>query len=856
MQISQVTPDAGWQARHVRLGRLHQVDAVASRHPPLHARVPSATSSSTGTSSDSSYLSGGARVAVSGFATLASSAALRRDRSVRKAAPQEVESRKRQAKERIGAPSDRSHEGHHLGDPAVDAKVEDIQRLLQGDLEAGSSSHSDEGKGSLGHLASQAFTSIKNASEAVGVAATHAVLGPKKEKEGADRKSQTDDPDSEGGWLRGVMEALKGSSSSSTDKGQSSGSGFWEGIATASGTMASSIKKATMSFFDSDASSGRKGPFWSRKGDKGSKDASSDDDSVGEWVKEAAEAAQEVAEAAEKAQQEVAEKAQEAALKAQEAAMEALESLPGIPGTQDEAETKAEDTVPKAPTKKVDLPPLPTAPGMERANFTVGTKVPLQKGLAKTGGTEGVDRLMALPGGRILQIMCSAGWEVVPQNVEKGLYDIYLPPVKYEVPLGATVTIPPPHFETLVTDMHRASPRGHCERLAGDLILQNGKDILTVELGFPFNKVIAVSAAGWTRAFIGWSDDAVLVECEVEIGMTVPKVPGLTQIMEFFVKSYATQSTREIAASLALGADTSSLLDEVEAEEAAMAAEMRASGSDEVSEGPSSGAAPELSDSAAAKDLDFELDEVEWSVTEVKPSDKQESSDLAEGKSASDAAELQVGFAARSPRTAPDVPGLAQANLLVDVNDVRKSVKAATAGEAGLKRLMSESSLSILDCMTEGGWKVEQVDEAKGFFNLCLPAVTYTVGTAEVSTPAPEFQTIVHRDRPGGLSTDMVLMNGQDMLTIELGFPIYKTFKVSAAGWARAHIGIEEDDLVIETEVHVGLEVPEFFGLTQIMEYFVRTYTEESVLDIAKRLAAGAGKYGSTLQQAEAEEAN
>ncbi|CAE7509285.1 CPK16, partial [Symbiodinium pilosum] len=38
-----------------------------------------------------------------------------------------------------------------------------------------------------------------------------------------------------------------------------------------------------------------------------------------------------------------------------------------------------------------------------------------------------------------------------------------------------------------------------------------------------------------------WKGDEIVATNYVEVGIKLPKVPGLTNIMEFFVKSYGTQ---------------------------------------------------------------------------------------------------------------------------------------------------------------------------------------------------------------------------------------------------------------------------------------------------------------------------
>ena len=59
--------------------------------------------------------------------------------------------------------------------------------------------------------------------------------------------------------------------------------------------------------------------------------------------------------------------------------------------------------------------------------------------------------------------------------------------------------------------------------MEGDLILQNGEDIFTLQLGFPFRTKLSISAAGWTRAKVGWEKDEILSSNYVEVGIQLPK---------------------------------------------------------------------------------------------------------------------------------------------------------------------------------------------------------------------------------------------------------------------------------------------------------------------------------------------
>ncbi|CAK9004607.1 Calcium-dependent protein kinase 16 [Durusdinium trenchii] len=61
------------------------------------------------------------------------------------------------------------------------------------------------------------------------------------------------------------------------------------------------------------------------------------------------------------------------------------------------------------------------------------------------------------------------------------------------------------------------------ERLEGDLVLQNGENIFTLQLGFPFRTKLTISAAGWTRAKVGFEGDEILSSNYVEVGIQLPK---------------------------------------------------------------------------------------------------------------------------------------------------------------------------------------------------------------------------------------------------------------------------------------------------------------------------------------------
>mmetsp|Transcript_69730 Transcript_69730/g.167399 ORF Transcript_69730/g.167399 Transcript_69730/m.167399 type:complete len:578 (-) Transcript_69730:206-1939(-) len=165
----------------------------------------------------------------------------------------------------------------------------------------------------------------------------------------------------------------------------------------------------------------------------------------------------------------------------------------------------------------------------------------------------GVECLMSQPGGEILAAMAGKDWKVEPLDPSRGTYELQLPPVTYNMGVGS-VTIPPPRFIATIEDSTTVTGDEH-ERLVGELVLQNGDRILTVDLGFPLNTNLSLSTEGSAKARIGRIGDSVFLQADVEIGLFLPKVPGLQKLMEMFIKAYANQSTQDCARALAQGAD-------------------------------------------------------------------------------------------------------------------------------------------------------------------------------------------------------------------------------------------------------------------------------------------------------------
>ncbi|CAK9013600.1 Uncharacterized protein SCF082_LOCUS11998 [Durusdinium trenchii] len=207
-------------------------------------------------------------------------------------------------------------------------------------------------------------------------------------------------------------------------------------------------------------------------------------------------------------------------------------------------------TEPASPPKSA---PVPHVPGLDTANLVI--QVSTEPGRAnevmakRTSMT--ASELMAESPETILRMISRPGWRVElpdPETVGGGRspdsdFEIFLNPVKYELPLGV-ITIPAPHFRAHVRETEQTQTEGpYKERLETDLVLQNGDGIVTVSLNFPFSTSFSIGAAGWLRASIGQYEDDVRVRADVEIGLNVPRIPGLGSALECFVKHYIQRST-------------------------------------------------------------------------------------------------------------------------------------------------------------------------------------------------------------------------------------------------------------------------------------------------------------------------
>lgn len=198
-----------------------------------------------------------------------------------------------------------------------------------------------------------------------------------------------------------------------------------------------------------------------------------------------------------------------------------------------------------------NIVPLPDAPGMDKANLVVHVMAERATVTPPTSGAVGTALLLEQSGGDILAMMAQDGWDIAPMDAEGSYFEVLMPAVRFAMP-GAVVRIPRPRLISTVHDTRRSIGGGLFERMQGDLVLQNGEGLLTLEL---FSRKLSVSAAGWTRSSIGREGDGIYIFNEVEVGLRVPKVPGIASLLQLFVKSYARHSTRVATAALAKAAD-------------------------------------------------------------------------------------------------------------------------------------------------------------------------------------------------------------------------------------------------------------------------------------------------------------
>ena len=94
----------------------------------------------------------------------------------------------------------------------------------------------------------------------------------------------------------------------------------------------------------------------------------------------------------------------------------------------------------EATTKLAD----PVVPGMSKANLVVNVETVPGK-----AQTPHADAKMQQSNQEVLEDLCGDGWSCSPIDVEKDLFEIKLPAVRYQLPMGV-VSIPSPLFHAQV----------------------------------------------------------------------------------------------------------------------------------------------------------------------------------------------------------------------------------------------------------------------------------------------------------------------------------------------------------------------------------------------------------------------
>lgn len=276
-----------------------------------------------------------------------------------------------------------------------------------------------------------------------------------------------------------------------------------------------------------------------------------------EAAKQAREAAKAMKDAAELLALQVSGASSLSELELEEALGEELDEDVPLPVAAAAASAAAPSPPPAAPAE-----PPPRAPPVQESlprprraadNPNLVVTVPLEPQRARPSSSgPGVSNLMQQGHRDILGLMTRDGWQVEPLDSSGNLFQVTMPAVRYDLGMGV-VSIPPPVFLCKVRESRRETG-AYKERLIGDLELQNGKGLLRVSLKF-LKRPILISASGSGTCQVGAEGTFARLAGHVQVGLQVPKIPGLSQLMEFFVRTYANQSARECVDALARGAD-------------------------------------------------------------------------------------------------------------------------------------------------------------------------------------------------------------------------------------------------------------------------------------------------------------
>mmetsp|Transcript_31956 Transcript_31956/g.74838 ORF Transcript_31956/g.74838 Transcript_31956/m.74838 type:complete len:441 (+) Transcript_31956:107-1429(+) len=201
----------------------------------------------------------------------------------------------------------------------------------------------------------------------------------------------------------------------------------------------------------------------------------------------------------------------------------------------------------------------PELPAMEGVNYFLR----LSAGPKSHNAEEvaGVDLLMSQSVPRIAELMLQGYFRklfrksvrVRPVDVRAGTYDVEVPSIRLNLPF-ATVTSRPVTVAMTCKDMRRTDG-SLCERGYFDVVLEDGKDICCIQLGFPFQTSYFISAAAWGRTAIGWQGQSIQLQVEGDAGIRLLRVPGLRSVIEYFARVTLNEAVKDGARILAGVAD-------------------------------------------------------------------------------------------------------------------------------------------------------------------------------------------------------------------------------------------------------------------------------------------------------------
>jgi len=202
---------------------------------------------------------------------------------------------------------------------------------------------------------------------------------------------------------------------------------------------------------------------------------------------------------------------------------------------------------------------LPVVPAIQDTNCQLKLQVTPQR--ARASQEQAVEQFMTKPMQEIAPALLSeyyakifkADLKVREVDAGAGQYELTIPAVTLSLPL-ATIASRAVDVQLHCSNAPKKDGE-YMERGHFDVILQDGKDICEVKLGFPFFTNYPISAAGWGRTSLGWEHEEVLTQLEGDCGIQLMQVPGLRSVMEYFARNTLREAMADNAAILAKSVD-------------------------------------------------------------------------------------------------------------------------------------------------------------------------------------------------------------------------------------------------------------------------------------------------------------